>query len=98
MATLGNVTISSCVEHLKEKGEKKKLQARAYAAEKEIKKPWEKIENSAEQNSIQVQHLLSAHILTIMMENNSQIEELFPSGSFRRLFWDQQFQAAKSKD
>ena len=33
-----------------------------------------------------------------MTENNSQIEEHYPTGSFRRLFWDQQFQAAKASD
>ena len=66
----------------KKKGKKEKLQVCAYTAEKEIKRFREKIENSVERNSIQVKHSLSEDILTLMMENNSQIEELFPSGSF----------------
>lgn len=80
------------------KGKLKKLQARAYTAEKEIQRLREKIEQSSEQNGVQVQHSLNEDLLTIMTENNSQIEKHFPVGSFRRLFWEQQFQAAKARD
>ena len=80
------------------KGKLEKLQARAYSAEKEIKRLREKIEKSSEQNGVQVEHSLNEDLLTVMTENNSQTEEHYPTGSFRRLFWDQQFQAAKASD
>ena len=75
----------------------KELQVRAHTAEKEVKKLRERIEQCAEQKGVQIQSYLN-DFLAIMTENNSQVEKHFPEGSFRRLFWDQQFQAAKTRD
>ena len=76
----------------------KELQVRAHTAEKEVKKLRERIEQCAEQKGVQIQPSLNDDFLAIMTENNSQVEKHFPEGSFRRLFWDQQFQAAKTRD
>ena len=76
----------------------KELQVRAHTAEKEVKKLRERIEQCAEQKGVQIQPSLNDDFLAIMTENNSQVEKYFPEGSFRRLFWDQQFQAAKTRD
>ena len=73
----------------------KELQVRAHTAEKEVKKLWERIEQCAEQKGVPS---LNDDFLAIMTENNSQVEKHFPEGSFGRLFWDQQFQAAKTRD
>ena len=70
----------------------------AYTAEKEVKNLCERIEQCAEQNGVQIQPSLNDDFLAIMTENNSEIEKCFPEGSFRCLFWDQQFQAAKTRD
>ena len=64
----------------------KELQVRAYTAEKEVKKLRERIEQCAEQNGVQIQPSLNEDFLVNMTENNSQVEEHFPEGSFRRLF------------
>ena len=63
-----------------------------------MKKLRDMIEISAEKNGIQVQDSLSDVLLRTMKEQNHFIEDQFPAGSFRRLFWDQQFQAARTKD
>ena len=76
----------------------KELQVHAYTTEKEVKKLRERIEQCSEQNGVQIQPSLNEDFLVIMTENNSQVEENFPEGSFRRLFWEQQFQAAKTRD
>lgn len=76
----------------------KELQVRAYTAEKEVKNLKERIEQCAEQKGVQIQPSLNEDFLAIMTEKNSEVEKCFPEGSFRRLFWDQQFQAAKTKD
>ena len=81
-----------------EKKKLTKLQARVNTVEREVKKLREKIEKSAEQNGVEVQPSFNEDLLTIMTDNNAQIEEHFPDGSFRRLFWDQQFMAAKARD
>ena len=74
------------------------LQAHACAAEKEVKKLQERIKKNTEQNGVQLPISLNEDLLTIMTESKTHIEEHFPEGSFRRLFWEQQFQAAKLKD
>ena len=64
----------------------KELQVHAYTTEKEVKKLRERIEQCAEQNGVQIQPSLNEDFLVIMTENNSQVEEHFPEGSFRHLF------------
>ena len=73
------------------------LQVRASNAEKEVKKLQERIEQCAERNGVQIQPSLNDDFIHIMKENAAHIEENFPEGSFRHLFWEQQFRAAKTK-
>ena len=40
---------------------------------------------------------LHADLSIIMKSNKEEISRLYPAGSFRRLFWDQQFKAASVK-
>ena len=74
------------------------LRVRASNAEKEVKKLQERIEQCAERNGVQIQPSLNDDFIHIMKENAAHVEENFPEGSFRRLFREQQFRAAKTKD
>ena len=76
----------------------KELQVRAHTAEKEVKNLRARIEQCTEQKEVQIQQSLNDDFLAIMTEYNSQIEKHFPEGSFQRLFWEQQFQAAKTRN
>ena len=37
-------------------------------------------------------------LVTIMKDNSDQINKAYPEGSFRRLFWEEQFKAASLSD
>ena len=74
------------------------LQVRASNSEKEVKKLQEKIEQCCERNGVQIHSSLNDDLIQIMSEYAAHVEEHFPEGSFRRLFWKQQFQAARTKD
>ena len=76
----------------------KELQARAYDAERDVKRLREQLEQSIFKNGVAIQKPLSEDLLAIMRNSNSMIQEQFPEGTFRRLFWDQQFKAANTKD
>ncbi len=76
----------------------KGLQEKASSAEKEVKKLRDRIQHSSETNGINVDSSLHQDLRSIMNENNGNIREQFPEGSFRRLFWDQQFQSAQLND
>ena len=51
-----------------------------------------------ESNGVEVDLALNESLIKTMKENHCLIEEQFPVGSFRRLFWDQQFKAAKTNN
>ena len=76
----------------------KDLQMRAYSAEREIKKLREKIEKLTESCGVEVENSFSTELHTIMEDNNSEIAKLYPEGTFRRLFWDQQFKVNSKKN
>ena len=75
----------------------KQLQMRATIVEKELNRLQERIEQCTERNRLQVQTHLNDDLIEIMEENAAHIEEHFPEGSFRRVFWEQNFRAAKTK-
>lgn len=58
----------------------------------------ERIAKSAEHNGVEVDECLSEDLMKIMEESNDYLEKHFPEGTFRRLFWDQQLQAAKAQN
>lgn len=51
-----------------------------------------------ERNGVDVGQSLAQDLVMIIEENSGHTEEHFPKGSFRRVFWDQQLEAAKAKD
>ena len=55
----------------------------------------DKIKRLTEQSGIGLEESFSADLCSIMEENNSDVTRNFAEGSFSRLFWCQQLQAAK---
>ena len=76
----------------------KTLQYRAYSAEREVVRLKERINRSTDSKGIVVDDSLNDDLSKIMEESNSSINEHFPEGSFRRLFWEQQLQAARARN
>jgi hypothetical protein len=76
----------------------KGLKDRAVSAERELKQLKEKITRSAERIGTSVDSYLHADLKKIITENQSSVHNNFPEGSFKRLFWDQQAQAASVTD
>lgn len=64
-------------------------------AEKEVKRMEEVIRLSTEERGISVESCLHQDLLTIMNDNNHDIQQQFPTGSFRRLFWEEQLKCAQ---
>ena len=73
----------------------KNLQARAYSAEQEVKKLQEYIKSSTEKNGVLVDENLHNDLQAVMTDQSKSINRLFPEGSFRRPFWDEQLKMAK---
>ncbi len=75
----------------------KQLQERVTHERKERIALTERIEKLTSADGIEVESSFHQDLFSIMQENNSKIASQFPDGTFRRLFWDQQFQAALKK-
>ena len=73
----------------------KNLQAHAYSAEQEVKKLQEYIKSSTEKNGVLVDESLHNDLQAVTNDQSKEISKLFPEGSFRRLFWDEQLKMAK---
>ncbi len=74
------------------------LQARAQAAETEVKRLKSRIEESTMQHGIQVDPELHQDLSSIMESNNESVVNEFPQGSFRCLFRDEQLKFNRLKD
>ena len=72
------------------------LQRSVRQCEKQVQYWKEKPEEAIETRSIS-DDTLSEDLHTIMTTENSSIMDQFPEGSFARLFWQQQFEAASRK-
>lgn len=82
--------------HLNTPQRKNKLQglrARAIGAERKVKRLQTIIGVMAERNGVSIDPGLSQDLVTIMED---EVTKAYPPGSFRRLFWDQQLQAARA--
>ena len=80
-----------------EKTEKlKTLQIKVLEAEKKIKSL--KLKMSKMSSGVSIDEGLHTDLLDIAEQHNTWIMELFPVGSFRRLFWEEQVKAAKLSD
>ena len=66
--------------------------------ENELKNLKERIVSSADRIGISLDDYLCADLKDIIKENQQSVHELFPEGTFKRLFWDQQAQAASKLD
>ena len=50
------------------------------------------------QQAVEVDEEVAIHLSSIAAEEIEQVEEMFPKGSFHRLFWEQQKEANTRKD
>ena len=75
----------------------KSLTARAKEAEKEVKRVQHIIERSVEANGTSVDPNLHNDQVAIMEDKSQEINEKYPTGTFKNLFWEQQLKAAKDK-
>ena len=64
------------------------------AANKEINRLQELLEKATQEDGLNLSSDIHDSLFGIMKENAADVEKSFPEGSFRRLFWQQQFEAA----
>ena len=79
-------------------GKLKSLQEKSNAADRVLKKLKEVIRSSTENSGIVVDNNLHSDLLNIMQSNDKSIEDTFPAGTFRNLFWKEQLKCAMVKD
>ena len=76
----------------------KSLRERATAAEANLQKLRNRMKILTDSDGVQVSKDFHDDIFSVMCQKNDDISEQFPQGSFRRLFWEEQFKAAKVAD
>ena len=76
----------------------KSLRSKVKAANNEIKNLKDKITKLTESEGVNVESDFHKDMLSIMESNNEAIAKQFPEGSFRRIFWEEQFNMAKFSD
>ena len=74
------------------------LRTRLDAKSKEVKRLQDKISCLTKQNGILLESNLESDFKDIMNEMTNQVHTECPEGSFKHIFWDQQLQAANTKD
>lgn len=75
-----------------------KLKKRAQSAERELSKLQAVVKQLSEKQGECVDDVLHGDLVSIMKENSNEIAKTYPEGSFKRLFWEEQFRAANVKD
>ena len=55
----------------------------------------ERIKSSTEKKGVLVDESLHNDLEAIMADQNKEVNKLFPKGSFRRLFWEEQLKMVK---
>lgn len=73
----------------------RQLQQKASNRKKEKAALLSKIEDLTSKSGIEVDPSFHSYLLSIMEQSNKKVESEFREGSFRRLFWEQQFQASR---
>ncbi len=76
----------------------KSLEVKAASADRELKMLRKKIEVSTEKVGIEVDQDLHGDLLQSMKDHDKSIEDAYPAGSFRHLFWKEQLKSASLKD
>ena len=69
------------------------LKAELDHSKREVSRLKTKIEKTQETEGVSVDESLEQDLQTIMEEKISEIQDSYPTGSFLRLFWDQQLMA-----
>ena len=65
---------------------------------KQLSRLKKRLNEAYEKQSIVVDETMDEDLAKIMEEEECQVQESFPEGSFQKIFWDQQKQAMKQKD
>ena len=73
------------------------LRARAIATEKRLARLRKRLKESIDKSGVTVENELHSDLVKTMDDNSEEIKKKYAEGTFRRLFWDQQMQAAKAK-
>ncbi len=76
----------------------RKLHDSVRQSEKEVQYLKAQLEEAVETRSIPIDANIDEDLHAVMKSESSKILEEFPEGSFRRLFWQQQLDAASKKD
>ena len=74
------------------------MKKRTENSELEVTKLRKKIQKITCECGESLDNDLQQDLLSIMAENTQGVKTAFPEGSFRRLFWEQQLDAAKVTD
>jgi len=85
-------------ESQKEEKTKRKishLKDEVHAARKEVEKLKKRIDEITAAQGIVLDEALQSDLLDVMKNNHVKVHQEFPEGTFQRIFWDQQLQAAK---
>ena len=75
-----------------------KLRNKVRTTKEQIKKLREKIKDISNRYGETLDEGLHSDLVSIMRDNQEQINEAYPEGSFPRLFWEEQFKAASLAD
>ena len=70
----------------------------AKVANKEVIRLQKLLENTTQRDGVSLSSDVHNTLFGVMKENAPKIEKAFPEGSFRQLFWRQQFEAASKTD
>ena len=76
----------------------KTLRKKCITLDDKVKGLQKKVEKLTDTFTIDVDCSLHTDILSIMNENDRNVKDEFPEGTFRRLFWEQQLKAARCTD
>jgi len=71
------------------------LKDEVYAARREADKLKKRIEELTAAQGVVLDETSQNDLVNIMKHNHANIHQQFPEGTFQRIFWDQQLQAAK---
>ena len=75
----------------------RRLRLRNKVCQQRIKRISEKLDQVVEENGIEVDSTLHQDLVTTMDENQAQVFNHYPPGSFQQIFWEHQHKASKLK-
>ena len=75
-----------------------RLHVRKRLSDQHVRRLKEKIQTLVKDRGVEVSCDLSEDLVAVMEENTPDIVSKYPSGSFQRVFWEQQQRAVSMKD